>query len=94
MKTLKTRYTKLTPFQRRVFVFLPSKGKVITYKKLADKVKSSPRAVARALANNPYPGLIACHRVIMSNGKLGGYSGVGGIKRKKELLIKEGIILY
>jgi len=83
----------LTPFQKKVFKFLPKAGKTISYGELAKKVDSSPRAVARALASNPYPIKIACHRVIMSNGELGGYSGVGGVNKKKALLKKEGVIL-
>ena len=49
------------------------------------------RAVANAIGKNPYPILIPCHRVIRSDGGLGGYSGRGGIKTKKYLLKKEGI---
>jgi methylated-DNA-[protein]-cysteine S-methyltransferase len=68
------------------------KGSVKTYKEIAlilNKPKSS-RAVANACGKNPYPPKIPCHRVIRSDGFLGGYSGVGGIKTKQELLISEG----
>jgi methylated-DNA-[protein]-cysteine S-methyltransferase len=68
------------------------KGCVKTYKEIAfilNKPKSS-RAVANACAKNPYPPEIPCHRVIRSDGLLGGYSGKGGIKTKKKLLISEG----
>ena len=71
------------------------KGKVRTYKELAKligKPKSS-RAVANACGKNPYPIKIPCHRVIRSDGSLGGYSGKGGIKTKKNLLKKEGVII-
>ena len=51
------------------------------------------RAVANAIGRNPYPVKIPCHRVIRSDGTLGGYSGKGGIKKKKMLLKKEGIFL-
>ena len=51
------------------------------------------RAVASAIAKNPYPPQIPCHRVIRSDGSLGGYSGKGGLKTKKKLLKKEGIIV-
>jgi len=47
--------------------------------------------VASAIAKNPYPPKIPCHRVIRSDGSLGGYSGKGGVKRKKMLLKKEGV---
>ena len=51
------------------------------------------RAVANAIGKNPYAPIIPCHRVIRSDGSLGGYSGKGGIKTKKLLLKKEGIKL-
>ena len=50
-------------------------------------------AVANAIGKNPYAPRIPCHRVIRSDGSLGGYSGKGGIKTKKLLLKKEGITL-
>jgi len=81
----------LTNFQKKLFRYLPKKGKVISYGELARKVNSGPRAVARALAANPYPVKIACHRVICSDGSLGGYSGIGGVAGKKRLLRKEGV---
>ena len=51
------------------------------------------RAVANAIGKNPYAPKIPCHRVIRSDGSLGGYSGKGGIKKKRFLLKKEGIRL-
>ena len=53
----------------------------------------SYRAVANAIGKNPFPPLIPCHRVIKSDGSLGGYSGKGGVRTKKLLLKKEGINL-
>ena len=47
------------------------------------------RAVANACAKNPYAPKIPCHRVIRSDGSLGGYSGPGGIRQKKRLLRSE-----
>ena len=68
------------------------KGSVKTYKEIATILgnPNSSRAVANACAKNPLIIKIPCHRVIRSDGMLGGYSGKGGIKKKKELLIKEG----
>ena len=66
-------------------------GKTITYSGLANilgKPKSA-RAVANACGKNPYPGPIPCHRVIRSDGSLGGYSGAGGIETKRKLLLNE-----
>ena len=54
---------------------------------------SAVRAVANAVGKNPYPSKIPCHRVIRSDGKLGGYSAKGGVKVKRKLLKREGIIL-
>lgn len=86
-----------TNFQKKVWKEISKipKGKVRTYKELAKligKPKSS-RAVANACGKNPYPIKIPCHRVIRSDGSLGGYSGKGGIKTKKNLLKKEGVII-
>ena len=69
------------------------KGEVRTYKQLAKTIKKPKaiRAVANACGKNPYPVKIPCHRVVGSNGYLGGYSGKGGIKQKKNLLKQEGI---
>ena len=66
-------------------------GKTKTYSEIANilgKPKSA-RAVANACGKNPYPGPIPCHRVIRSDGSLGGYSGVGGIETKRKLLLNE-----
>ena len=69
-------------------------GQTRSYKELAIAIgkPNSSRAVANACGKNPYSPDIPCHRVIRSDGLIGGYSGFGGIKRKKELLVKEGII--
>ena len=68
------------------------KGKVKTYKQVALGINRprSARAVANACGKNPYAPKVPCHRVIRSDGSLGGYSGSGGIKTKKSLLKKEG----
>ena len=88
---------KGTKFQIRVWKYLKSipKGKVKTYKQVAigiNKPKAA-RAVANACAKNPYAPKVPCHRVIRSDGALGGFSGPGGIKAKKKLLKKEGFSL-
>ena len=64
------------------------KGKVRTYKEIAVAISrpKASRAVANACGKNPFPLKIPCHRVIGSNGYIGGYSGEGGIKKKIELL--------
>ena len=66
-------------------------GTTKTYSEIANLLgkPKSARAVANACGKNPYPGPIPCHRVIRSDGSLGGYSGLGGIKAKQKLLEKE-----
>ena len=69
--------------------------KILTYKELAEFIgkPKAARAIANACGKNPYPIKIPCHRVIRSDGSLGGYSGKGGVKTKRFLLKKEGIRL-
>lgn len=64
-------------------------GYVTTYGTIAKVVDGSPRAVGRALASNPFPLLIPCHRVVRADLSIGGFSGYGGVKTKWELLSKE-----
>ena len=84
-----------TEFQVKVWLAIAKipKGEVRTYKELARIIKKPKaiRAVANACGKNPYPIKIPCHRVVGSNGYLGGYSAKGGIKQKKSLLKQEGI---
>ncbi|MDR2437185.1 MAG: MGMT family protein [Endomicrobium sp.] len=77
-------------FYKKVWTacFKISVGKTLTYKRLAEKIGSpkAARAVALALSKNPFAPIIPCHRVIRSDGTLGGYSGTGGIKKKLEMI--------
>ena len=86
-----------THFQIKVWNYLKKipRGKVKTYIEVAKAIGKPKafRAVANAIGKNPYPPKIPCHRVIRSDGGIGGYSGKGGIKTKKKLLKNEGIIL-
>ena len=86
---------KGTKFQLKVWKYLKTipKGKVKTYKQVAISIKSpkSASAVANACSKNPYAPKIPCHRVIRSDGTLGGYSGTGGIKKKQRLLRSEKV---
>jgi methylated-DNA-[protein]-cysteine S-methyltransferase len=66
------------------------RGKVTTYKEIAKALNCKAyRAVGNAMNNNPYAPKIACHRVINSNGKVGGFAR--GTKNKVKLLKSEGI---
>ena len=88
---------KGSKFQKKVWRYLKTipKGKVKTYKEVAIGIKmpNSARAVANACAKNPYSPKVPCHRVIRSDGTLGGFSAPGGIKKKKKMLKKEGFYL-
>ena len=63
-------------------------GQTITYGQLAKKSgrPNASRAVGSTLAKNPIPLIIPCHRVIRSDGKLGGFSAPGGVTLKKKML--------
>ena len=88
---------KGTEFQLKVWSYLRKipRGTVKTYSQVAKDIGKplAVRAVANAIGKNPYAPKIPCHRVIRSDGSLGGYSGKGGIKTKRFLLKKEGIKL-
>ena len=70
-------------------------GKTRTYKEIALAIgkPNSSRAVANACAQNPYAPDVPCHRVVRSDGSLGGYSADGGMERKRELLDMESKLL-
>ena len=86
-----------TKFQKKVWNYLITikKGSVKTYKQVAIAINrpNAARAVANAVGKNPLAPKIPCHRVIRSDGSIGGYSGKGGVKTKKKLLKNEGIIV-
>ena len=88
---------KGTEFQLKVWAYLRKipRGSVRTYSQVAKDIGNpfSTRAVANAIGKNPYAPKIPCHRVIRSDGSLGGYSGKGGLITKRFLLKKEGIKL-
>jgi methylated-DNA-[protein]-cysteine S-methyltransferase len=86
--------SQLTPFQRSVLdvACRIAPGQVWTYQRIAKELgrPRSSRPVGGALARNPIPIVIPCHRVIASDGSLGGYSGGSGLKAKRWLLRLEG----
>jgi methylated-DNA-[protein]-cysteine S-methyltransferase len=84
---------KLPPFARKVLAAcekIPS-GKTVSYSQLAGMIGKprASRAVGSALARNPIPLIIPCHRVIHSDGSLGNFSAFGGTSTKKKLLALE-----
>lgn len=79
-------------FNERCYAVLKKipKGKITTYKEIAKALNSKAyRAVGKAMNKNPHSPLVPCHRVINSNGKLGGFAS--GLKNKIKMLKKEGI---
>jgi len=89
--------TAPSKFLRRVYKTMMRipKGKVTTYGKLAELAgsKRAPRAVGNAMARNPLPLLVPCHRVILSTLQIGNYGSErnGKSRTKRELLAREGV---
>jgi len=86
-------FDRLPPFQRNVLdteSTIP-RGQVASYRVLAEAVGSQggARAVGNALARNPFPIVIPCHRAVRSDGSLGGFQG--GLPMKRRLLEMEGV---
>lgn len=83
------------PFERMVLERLRAipRGQVRTYRDIAREIghPGAVRAVGNACAKNPVPLIVPCHRVVRSDGGLGGYSLRGGTALKRRLLEREGI---
>jgi len=85
-------FTIKTPFERDVIIEVSKipYGQIKTYKEIAKSLNSQAyRAVGTAIGKNPFPILVPCHRVIRSDGKIGGFRG--GTEMKVEILKNEGI---
>jgi methylated-DNA-[protein]-cysteine S-methyltransferase len=86
-----------TSFQKSVWRGLLDipRGQTISYGELARRIgmPRAVRAVANAVGKNPRAPEIPCHRVIRSDGSIGGYSGCGGIAKKRRLLAEEGVAI-
>lgn len=95
---MKTAERPPTEFENRVYdaLQLVPRGKVTTYGLMARYLScGSPRAIGQALRRNPFAPETPCHRVVNANLSLGGFFGtVKGtpIERKRNLLLKEGVI--
>jgi methylated-DNA-[protein]-cysteine S-methyltransferase len=86
-------FSGATTFQRQIFerlMHIPC-GRIVSYGDIADELgdPGAARAVGQAVGANPLPIIVPCHRVVRSDGKLGGYSG--GLQRKVTLLGVEGV---
>eukprot|EP00752_Nemacystus_decipiens_P009112 g8136.t1 len=88
---------KVTPFQARVYDTISGipAGKISTYGGVAEAVNSCPRAVGGALRGNPFAPVVPCHRVVMGDLSIGGFSGSFGdcpeTRRKRRMLEEEGV---
>jgi methylated-DNA-[protein]-cysteine S-methyltransferase len=86
--------SQLTPFQQSVLQMTGTiqAGSVWTYRQVAEAIgrPNASRPVGTALAHNPVPIVIPCHRVVASDGTLGGYSAGAGLESKMLLLDMEG----
>lgn len=84
-----------TPFQQDVWAALLTvpRGEVRTYRDIAEQIgrPTAARAVANACGANPDAPRVPCHRVVASDGQLGGYSGPGGRATKRAYLREEGV---
>lgn len=83
-----------TPFQNSVYeaLSLIPAGSVTTYGAIARYLGTKAvRAVGTAVGKNPYAPNVPCHRVVPLSGKIGNYSGAGGVMRKIALLEEEGV---
>lgn len=83
-------------FFRRIYQALRQVeyGKTTTYGALASQLGAGPeaaRAVGAAMANNPTPLIVPCHRVLAAGGKIGGFSAPGGAETKLRMLELEGV---
>lgn len=92
-KTIAVKMKQYPPFSQAVWracAEIP-KGETRTYGWIAERIgkPEAARAVGRALGANPFAPTIPCHRVVRSDGSLGGYSGAGGLKTKRQLLEQE-----
>ena len=89
--------TSGTNFQKKVWNEIKKipKGRTTSYKQIAITIghPKAARAVANACGKNPNPIITPCHRVIASDGTIGGYSAEGGVNTKRALLAKEGLYL-
>ena len=87
-----------TEFQKSVWRELLNitRGQTISYSELAKRIgrPNAVRAVANAVGKNPFAPVVPCHRVICSDGSIGGYSGKGGVDTKKKLLKMEGVKIF
>ncbi len=91
-------FTRLSDFEAGLYRALRAVrwGETVSYGELARRTgadTSAARAVGLAMGRNPWPVIVPCHRVLTSEGKLGGFSAPGGRRTKSALLAREGVRL-
>ncbi|MHB8567655.1 MAG: MGMT family protein [Nitrososphaerales archaeon] len=93
MKNPKSAETKIVAKNVYLLTLQIPKGKVSTYGLIAHALscKGSSRAIGQILKRNPTPIVVPCHRVIKSDGSIGGYGGASGSNKKATLLRSEGV---
>jgi len=82
-----------TAYQKRVWEEIRRipYGTTASYGGIAQALTSGPRAVGGACGRNPIPLIVPCHRILASQGRIGGYSAIDGLDTKRALLALEGI---
>lgn len=99
IRTIVKTDSRITEFQRKVYLALLDvpRGATISYKELGEMIGcKSAQAIGQALKRNPFAPDVPCHRVISSNGSIGGFHGECDgemIDKKLKLLKSEGVIL-
>ncbi len=82
-------------FERRAYAVARSiaPGHTLTYRQVAERIGNPglARAVGRAMATNPFPIVVPCHRVLGAGGSIGGFSARGGARTKRRMLLAEGV---
>jgi methylated-DNA-[protein]-cysteine S-methyltransferase len=80
----------ISAFNRRVYDVARGirPGATLSYGEIAERLgdRTLAREVAQALSENPFPIIVPCHRVLATGGKMGGFSGPGGVRTKLRLL--------
>ena len=99
IRTIVEKDNRITEFQRKVYLALLDipRGATISYKELGEKIGCrSAQAIGQALKRNPFAPDVPCHRVIASDGTIGGFHGQREgemLDKKRRLLREEGVIV-
>src|SRR6266851_7022964 len=90
LSTVRVDMERVPAFERRVYEVARTiaAGQTLTYGEIATRLgePGMAREVGQALARNPFPIIVPCHRVLAAGGKLGGFSASGGVATKQRLL--------